>query len=352
MIRKNRQALPLRRQRKLFWNALGAVTFVFLFLNGSRIVSMTENERENSTYRKKIAVDTAWMRPMIDNERNNTSMTGDCVFRNLSSLPAAAVITPIWVPSYPGSGSNLFADLIQATTGGEAANYYKGQCTGNPAIVTCKTHWPSIRPFRRVQPSTKKDVFHNRSMFLIRNPRKAIPSFVNVKWEMRNKIHHHTRQAPESFWRRARDDTLTELIKTWENMISEWQLQPFEIVLYVQYEKLTDRTTGPELLQSVINEVKKVLPASVDLPNEDLPCLWHKVVKGGESSSKREDHKYKPKYTVKQKQQLLEMLDRVILKFSDDNSKRVTTSSAALTLLEILHSYREDIAINTPLEEN
>ena len=291
--------------------------------------------------------------PRTENQRTHTTVTGECSPLLLSTNP---LIRPIWVPSFPGSGSELFRELVQGTTGGVGADYYKTkQCTitnEQRAIVSCKTHWP-VRvkaPYGRVDPKRLKDSFRDRFIFLIRNPRNAIPSYMNYKWEATTRRRDHVKQAPESIWRKKRDLYHTNQMRKWEESVSWWHMQgQYEPALYVQYEKLTDNATGPELLRSVVNELQQGLPDSVDLPIEDIPCIWHKIVIGGKM--KRKKRTYIPGYTVEQKQQLLEMLDRMILKFSDDSNTHGAPSSATVTLLGILHDYREDIAINTPLDE-
>ena len=84
-------------------------------------------------------------------------------------------------------------------------------------------------------------------------------------------------------------------------------------------------------------------------PDEDIECLWRKVVKGDNSDNgdntktktttiktKRAKHKYKPTYTKRQQNQLLVMLDELINEFS------ITRKD----LVVVLEFYRDDIANN------
>ena len=256
-------------------------------------------------------------------------------------------ISPIWVPSFPGSGAEMFRSLVKTVTGLGGAEIYAGRC-GNKPTVTCKTHWPSMYP-NRDNPE-KITNFHNKTFFLIRNPRNSIPSYFNYKWELKNHIKSHSAQAPESKWREWRDTAVLKQLRDLKDMISRWeQLPHIEIALYIQYEKLIDDEHGPILLQEVVNEIQQVPPAINSskvhvAPKEDVPCLWQNVVKGnGTSKTKRSGHKYKPSYTPDQKQQMLNVLDEAIKEFSD--------STTSTILLEILQNYRDDIKDNMPLDE-
>ena len=113
--------------------------------------------------------------------------------------------TPIWIPSYPGSGSEMFRDLVKATTGLGGDNYYANKCSKEPIPFTCKTHWPVIRRYRKIQPQTMVGRFHDKAIFLIRNPRHALPSYFNHEYEVKHKLKRHSQQGSEEEWRKYRD---------------------------------------------------------------------------------------------------------------------------------------------------
>jgi hypothetical protein len=77
----------------------------------------------------------------------------------------------------------MFCDLVIATTGLGGDNYYANKCSKEPIPFTCKTHWPVIPRYRKIQPQTMEGRFHDKAIFLIRNPRHALPSYFNHEYE-------------------------------------------------------------------------------------------------------------------------------------------------------------------------
>lgn len=306
--------------------------------------------------------------------RNDTGIGKDCSFVEritTSNLSVARygrrkgipIIPPIWVPAYPGSGSDMFRSLVTAVTGLGGDDFYISDSCTERATITCKTHWPSITYRREDGPPEEPNIFHNKVLFLIRNPRNALPSYFNWIWERDNNITDHSLQSPEREWQKWRDNNFTEGVRNWKNIITSWRQQKhYEVTLYMQYEKLTNPTTGPELFGRAVKELRQVAKKTKRMSvangssvvhvasDHDIPCLWYKVVKGksGSSKTKRAGHSYKPAYTKEQKQQMLDMLDESIQEF---NTTTTNSSPVTKNLVEILQSYRDDNAVNTPLEK-
>ena len=237
----------------------------------------------------------------------------------------------------------MFRLLVRAVTGLGGDDYYKHEkCVKHPA-VTCKTHWPSIgNLFREETVRQTKGTFHDKAMVLVRNPRNALPSYFNYLWERKHHLQGHSEQAPERKWQSYRDQNFDQQLKGWKGMFTKWQQQPFEIALYIQYEHLTSEMTGPALLKRIVNIIRNAPENSINVaPNKDIPCLWYKVVKEGVGGmrTKRAAHTYTPAYTYEQKHQMLQMLDGAMEEFSK-----------TLELVEIIQSYRDDVAANMPLE--
>jgi hypothetical protein len=83
---------------------------------------------------------------------------------------------PIWMPAYPGSGSELMRDLVNELTQNETAAgalFKTLHCRG---AVTCKTHFP----LQGLNPEKYKWV-SKQAVLLLRNPCSAIPSFFNFR---------------------------------------------------------------------------------------------------------------------------------------------------------------------------
>ena len=250
---------------------------------------------------------------------------------------------PIWVPGYPGSGSEMLGALVTAATGlGGHDYYYHNACRNGPA--TCKTHWPTV-DYRNSssEPAQDKEHFADRYIVLVRNPRHALPSYFNWIWETNNGVQGHSKQAPKEDWIKWRDDSFAAEIDNWKSLFLLWQKQPFERAMYLPYEALTNMDSGPHLFGQVAAEMRNT--GVTVAPNSDLACLWYSVVKGQTAErTQRARHTYVPAYTVQQQALFLEMLDslRQTSLFQNNNDTE---------LVEILEGYYEDIRTNITIEE-
>ena len=321
---------------------------------------------------------------------------------------------PIWVPSYPGSGSELFRKIIVALTGGmlDGGNWYDDQCVNYPA--TCKTHCPFLQketcPTSRAQgrrgrlydndlnngdPKQQKKkriklqhhgaapaadnhnpngdnnadkyYYHSSAILLIRNPRDAIASYINWRWENRRSVETHTQQAPKEFWMQQRNEEFTKLLGGWRQLILWWtafglRQSIYNVSLIIPYEQFINDESGPNLLHQLANELQRAnIPVLVS--KDQFPCLWYQIVKAPKSSTKRVGHKYIPSYTELQKQIMIQKLNDLITTFSSSSTPSSTPSTSSNNnnnnnnippredLVTILTRYREDIISNLPIDE-
>ena len=202
----------------------------------------------------------------------------------------ASVSKSIWVPSYPGSGSELLRDLVVAITGLQASDLYKSRkypekCFGGKA-VTCETHWPVL--FETNSPDLYKSKAHSSAVILFQNPADALPSYVNWQYERYKKVESHRNQAPEHAWRKWRDDKFDEAIKLWKDVLLRWHEElSYSIALDLPYEQLTNESTGPALLQELTTIFRDI--GSPVAKDDDLACIWQFVVvkHGGERHKNR-----------------------------------------------------------------
>ena len=159
-------------------------------------------------------------------------------------------------------------------------------------------------------------------------------------WENTNGKRKHSEQGPIEDWIEWRDKEFDNGVKNWGNMLRDWRDQPYQLAHWIQYEKLTDTQTGPQLFKAIANELRGAGFTSV-AADDDIPCLWYKVVKGdGTKKTKRAPHKYMPGYTSNQLAQFQQMLQDLIRDFSNDTS-----------LISILQEYRDDISRMSPQEK-
>ena len=162
-----------------------------------------------------------------DPTRGGTSMatTNSCTTRK--TAPKRIQTKPIWVASFPGSGAELFRELITGITGQPTLDGTAEGVCRNGLAVTCKTHWPTLHePGYQQDPlvQTRRQRFHSTAILLIRNPSKAIPSWYNQFWESRVSGSFHARQAPEESWNkfRRRYHDIEQRIDQWKEMILYW----------------------------------------------------------------------------------------------------------------------------------
>jgi hypothetical protein len=161
---------------------------------------------------------------------------------------------PVLVPSFPGSGTELFRNLIRTMLPGFAAAsiFEADQCRG-VKTATCKTHWPVTyqqRPRKWVgakndiddddnnnetrrtstttrtttlSPAPERRPFANFSVVLLRNPQTAIPSWFNALYETRHDQKAHSEQAPEEAWNEWRDaHFFTMAMPLWKQFVQAW----------------------------------------------------------------------------------------------------------------------------------
>jgi hypothetical protein len=295
---------------------------------------------------------------------------------------------PIWVASYPGSGSELFRKLILALTGLDGANYYDtpDRCRHYPA--TCKTHCPflqkencpmsrglsnkkrkqrqkqrqKIKPGQFASNHTVDDhhsnnyfYYHDAAILLIRNPRNAIASYTNWRWEARRGVETHTQQAPVDFWKSQRNQEFHKLLMGWKQMITWWadpgkRQSAYHVSLVIPYERLIDPHRGPVLLKRLAEELQRA-KIPVRVPADQFSCLWHTIVQAPQSSTKRTGHQYEPGYTKLQHDDMVLKLKELMETFSNVTKGQTTTAPKPFDLVQILNDYREDIAHNLVLDE-
>jgi hypothetical protein len=222
-------------------------------------------------------------------------------------------LKPIWIPAYPGSGSEMLRAIARHATGlGGDDVYFKIHCQGS---IPCKTHWPSIAYNNdRLVPSKWIEHFADRYLLLVRNPAHALPSDFNYKWEARNKVRAHSVQAPEEEWVKWRDRSFAKEVGRWKSMFVLWRNETmYQRSAILVYEELTSLDTGPAVFGRVVREIER---AGVVIDNPD--CHWFSVVKKDTNKTKRAAHSYQPGYTVAQKQAFLRMLTELQEEFHDD----------------------------------
>mmetsp|Transcript_16865 Transcript_16865/g.48462 ORF Transcript_16865/g.48462 Transcript_16865/m.48462 type:complete len:353 (-) Transcript_16865:115-1173(-) len=208
--------------------------------------------------------------------------------------------------SYPGSGSTLTRLLLEMATHihtgsvyGDISLYnnsghqFLGEFnTANVSVV--KTHFP-------VGPTHGPEFEYRaatRAVILLRDPRRAIPSYLNYQYGDSIGSKHDV-QAPLRVWKEWRDEpgrVETELQK-WINITRHWaeRLDDLHIVLYE--DVIGSRASGVEALRSLI----QFLDLGKDMSDDAIACVWEEILgKKAQGKGIRRSKKYIPAYTAEQ----------------------------------------------------
>lgn len=304
-------------------------------------------------WRQGTTTPTASLLPALHKETNISLLEPVTLLNKCDTSFAVPLTTnssstakPFWVPSYPGSGSELFRDLVQTLTGLPAVDITRDgydACVGSAGHrpATCKSHWPL---FPQKAPRLSQPYFQRTAFLLLRNPAASLPSWFNYMHEHHIGAVHHTVQAPETEWLAWRDNNFDAQLAEWKKLLRKWHRGPFEL-MPVAYERLVNETTGPALLQTVsMNFQRTGIPTSIAMSNvdgnmdEDIVCLWRKVVQQ-RPVKKRQGHSYRPSFTAKQQTTMLQVLDSLHDQLSTDT-----------VLVDILAGYRHQIANHLRLD--
>ncbi len=253
---------------------------------------------------------------------------------------------PLWVPSFPASGSasptkkgDLTKELIDALTGLSQAtkNYHmsiKGgklrRCYGISETAACTQGHPYVH----VGPELQTSNFQPSVIFAIRNFMTAFPASHTDK----NMAYHGAKgQAPEEQWRKVRDQYVESSMESWRSVIRWWRTaEYYKIVLYLPFEWLLYPTKGPGLVQQLANNYQK---AGFEVASpEDIPCIWYEVA-SKEWKRQEELNLYTPGYTKEQQIFILNQLDEQIEEIKDDT-----------TLTSILLDYKKEVMHNTKFD--
>ncbi len=184
-------------------------------------------------------------------------------------------IVPIFQASFPGSGSEMMRDLIEAITG-----YKTNESHRRNDVVSVKTYYP----YRKLDLSPG---FLNRDMkrviLLIRYPLNAISSnFAHMYWA-ENNLAPHSMQPPKEAWEKWRDENFIHEIDAWIDHFMFWitAAKPTNRII-VSYEAMYHSEKGPKQAMRLAFFIKGSSANGVEIdpaPAFTIPCLWFRAVK-------------------------------------------------------------------------
>lgn len=274
MRRQQCQYQDQQRQPPSGWRrrALAAATLLCLSATGAYV---------ESDYLRSLGVVAS-----DDDDRRRLSHAlgnGGCrvTYAKLAKVP----IAPTWQASFPGSGSRMTWNLVEALTGIRTNDDYDSHDRGYEKVVAVKTHYP-VKYARRGLRGSKRG-FHNldplfgRAMVVLRNPMNAVPSYFNLQYEHANHLPNHSTRGPNREWLKYRDDPnsgLAPQLVNYERFVEYW-MEKYERrqLLLLSYEDMTDGMVGPLAagrIAQFLGEVEGVKP----IKPEAVTCVWETVV--------------------------------------------------------------------------
>ena len=176
-------------------------------------------------------------------------------------------MNPILVATFPGSSSDLMRLLIETITG-----LWTGARTFRDDVVAIKTHYPYYE--NHINADNKG--YTPRALLVMRSPMETLRVF-HAYIQMTST----QRGAETEDWERWRDANFNEQLKHWDDFMRYWlsseDLGPTRRHVVI-HEKLIDEITGPEEVTEMVQFMVRVAKLTNDIPFEDIPCLWSRVV--------------------------------------------------------------------------
>lgn len=186
----------------------------------------------------------------------------------------------LYQPAFPGSGSRMTYELVQALTGYTISNDHNYAVDPNVRrkVVSVKTHYPNRNG---ISLEDFDEDFHG-AILVIRNPIKAIPSFYNFWYERLNHLENHSVRAPKEEWIAYRDANLEEQLRSWRWHMDYW-IQKYQNdrskLLILPYEMITHNNAGPVYALKLAQFLDSFDGISTPQSPEKVACLWHRSVK-------------------------------------------------------------------------
>lgn len=203
------------------------------------------------------------------------------------SEEVAQQISGTMLAAYPGSGKRLFWVIVEGLTGQMAGDDWDVSENGR-YVNLLKTSYPHPEGTW----AWADDM--NRSMLLIRNPRYALPSYHNIKYEMGLNETIYTLRAPCDDWILWRDANFDREIDRWGWLIDYWmeggrrratgletdkcgdQMPDCKPIAIFGFERFLDPSTGPAETKRLAATLQHF--RGVEMIEEDSRGCIHKQV--------------------------------------------------------------------------
>lgn len=274
-----------------------------------------------------------------------------------------AVNTTTLLTSYPGSGKRLTWRLLEALTGTQTGDDWDLSEHGLETL-TIKTSYPHY------EGNWSWGENMDQAIYLIRNPRWAIPSYHTMRYEidystgwMHSYVHRnftYTMRPDVAEWEWWREHKFEREIALWAEHIDFWLQDGFldegteqdehcELDMpdcrpkaIVQFEKLYDPATGPGEVDKMADVLDTV---SLTVPPEGRSCVFNEVLKRKEFYNDNRD-KYGPSPLTKKfkDDQLMTIINEMKAVKEKYSVEPWNDEPNAMAIVAILTDYIADVS--------
>ncbi|KAI2498719.1 hypothetical protein MHU86_15786 [Fragilaria crotonensis] len=183
-------------------------------------------------------------------------------------------IVASFLASFPGSGSRLQLELVEAITGIVTTD--DTFSNGQQNVVAVKTHFPC--PSGREFPGAEEIL---KAMVFIRHPMETLAAYYDIIYAAENNLTvDPPRRAPLDQWIKWRDLSFARELETWRKHFTYWMDRyGTQNRLVLPYEKLTSRKYGPGLVVEMAEFLQRGNNGITTADSANLPCIWQKILK-------------------------------------------------------------------------
>ena len=179
---------------------------------------------------------------------------------------------PTFLSSYPGSGTKLQWELVEALTGVPTTD--DAFSNGHHNVVGIKTHYPC--PAGREFPGAETI---QRAIIFVRHPMDTIAAYHDIIYASENNLPWDAApRAPLASWIKWRDAAFARELEIWRKHFTYWIERYTELSrLIVPYEQLVRRKEGPDIVVKMAEFLSRTSGVNVVNP-DDIPCVWQTVI--------------------------------------------------------------------------
>ena len=201
---------------------------------------------------------------------------------HFDDIPMTCTVRPLQIPkhkiestflsSYPGSGTRMQWELVEALTGVPTTD--DAFTNGHHNVIGIKTHYPC--PAGREFPGAENVL---RAIVFLRHPMDTLPAYYDIIHASEQNIPYEIPpRAPVTDWVNWRDMAFVRELEIWRKHFVYWMDRYHTLNrLIVPFEQLISRKHGPEMVANMAEFLSRSDGVSMAHP-DDIPCLWQTVL--------------------------------------------------------------------------